>query len=185
MNQFTRIDPLTDEESRYAAEHYALIHRFLNKKRLPEEDFFDVVVFGYLRAVKRYLEEEKLRKWDFSTIAWRAMRSSVSEYLTAQKRPCRNAVICSLDRSSPEEPTFSLYEVIPNDDKPFSEELEEKLWETEMLSRLTREQRKLFFLWDSGFNDLQIARKLNWTLGRVKGETARMRTLFGDELELA
>lgn len=45
--------PLTEAESKFAAEHHATIYEYLNKARLPENDFYDIVVFGYLRAVRK------------------------------------------------------------------------------------------------------------------------------------
>ena len=38
--------PLTRMESEFAAEHHALIYTFLQALDLPEEDFYDVAVFG-------------------------------------------------------------------------------------------------------------------------------------------
>lgn len=47
--------PLTEAESEFAAEHHSVIYGYLRKAGLPEDDFYDVVVFGYLRAVRKYL----------------------------------------------------------------------------------------------------------------------------------
>lgn len=44
---------------------------------MDADHYYDVAVFGYLRAVERYLTEPKLRHYQFSTVAWRAMRQSV------------------------------------------------------------------------------------------------------------
>lgn len=61
--------PLTEAESKFAAEHHATIYEYLNKARLPENDFYDIVVFGYLRAVRKYLARPELQQYKFSTIA--------------------------------------------------------------------------------------------------------------------
>ena len=47
--------PLTEAEAEFAAEHHSVIYGYLRKAGLPEDDFYDVVVFGYLRAPPRYL----------------------------------------------------------------------------------------------------------------------------------
>lgn len=44
--------PLTTEESDFAAEHHDVILRYLRKARLPYDEFYDIAVFGYLRAVR-------------------------------------------------------------------------------------------------------------------------------------
>ena len=54
--------PLTEAEAEFAAEHYSIIHRYLRMAGLPENDFYDVVVFGYLRAVRKYLARPELQK---------------------------------------------------------------------------------------------------------------------------
>lgn len=63
--------PLTDEQRDYAAEHHALVYKFLKDNHLPMDEFYDVVIFGYLRAVRRYLTEPALRQYKFTTIAMR------------------------------------------------------------------------------------------------------------------
>lgn len=41
------IRPLTAEQRAFAARHHKLIYAFLNRRRLPESEYYDVVVFGY------------------------------------------------------------------------------------------------------------------------------------------
>ena len=53
--------PLTEAESEFAAEHHSVIYGYLRKAGLPEDDFYDVVVFGYLRAVRKYLARPELQ----------------------------------------------------------------------------------------------------------------------------
>ena len=91
---------LTNEERLYAAIHHNLVFRFLRKNRLSKDEYYDVVILAYLKAVKRYWTEEDLRKYRFSTIAWGAMRSSVGNYRKTRNqylyghrdRPGRTAV---------------------------------------------------------------------------------------------
>ena len=46
--------PLTEAEAEFAAEHHSVIYGYLRKAGLPEDDFYDVVVFGYLRAANTW-----------------------------------------------------------------------------------------------------------------------------------
>ena len=48
---------LTDEQRQFAAENHNLIYKYLWDRRLEIDDYYDIAVFGYLRAVKRYLTE--------------------------------------------------------------------------------------------------------------------------------
>lgn len=51
--------PLNKEQQAFAADHHGLVYKFLNENRLPEDEFYDVIIFGYLRAVYRYFNEPK------------------------------------------------------------------------------------------------------------------------------
>lgn len=44
--------PLTKEQQEFAAEHHGLVYKFLNDNHLPEDEFYDVVIFPYLKAVR-------------------------------------------------------------------------------------------------------------------------------------
>ena len=82
---------MTDTERLFAEERHALIHKFLNTNGLPEDEFYDVVAFGYLRAVRRYHREKKLQKYSFNTIAWQAMRTETGNKRKADR--IRDALI--------------------------------------------------------------------------------------------
>lgn len=51
MNENT---PMTPAQQLFAEEHHNLVYAFLNEKKLPEDEYYDVVVFGYLQAVMDY-----------------------------------------------------------------------------------------------------------------------------------
>ena len=91
------IKPLTREQQRFAEENHDLVYGFLNAKNLPESLFYDVVIFGYLRAAQEYCEVPSLHRYKFSTLAWKRMRSSLSNYYKYLSRPKRCAVTVSLD----------------------------------------------------------------------------------------
>ena len=44
--------PLTAEEQHLAAENHDLVFAFLKEKELPIDVYYDVVIFGYLKAVQ-------------------------------------------------------------------------------------------------------------------------------------
>lgn len=39
--------PLTKEQQEFAAEHHGLVYKFLNDNHLPDDEFYDVVIFPY------------------------------------------------------------------------------------------------------------------------------------------
>ena len=78
--------PLTGEQRQFAADNHDLIFSFLQEQKLDIDCCYDIAVFGYLRAVERYLTEPRLRRYQFSTVAWRAMRQSVVSFYRSETR---------------------------------------------------------------------------------------------------
>ena len=88
--------PLTKEQQEFAAEHHGLVYRFLNDNHLPEDEFYDVVIFPYLKAVRDYCDNTSAQEYSFSTIAIRQMRFRLYDYFRSQERHKRNAEILSI-----------------------------------------------------------------------------------------
>ena len=68
------LKPFTKEEQQFAEDNHGIIYTFLNEKQLSEDDYYDVVVFGYLRAVQEYFDNKRICKYKFSTLAWKRMQ---------------------------------------------------------------------------------------------------------------
>ncbi len=80
---------MNDEQRKLAAENHSLVYAFLEENKLPESQFYDVVIFGYLCAVQEYCENPKLRNYKFGTVAWKRMRRELynhNKYLASQKK---------------------------------------------------------------------------------------------------
>ena len=91
--------PLTKEQQEFAAEHHGLVYKFLNDNHLSEDEFYDVVIFPYLTAVRDYCNSSSAQKYSFSTIAMRQMKFRLCDYFRAQERHKRNAEILSIHLS--------------------------------------------------------------------------------------
>ena len=80
--------PMTREEREFAEQNHGLVIDYLRCKRLPMDDFYDVVVFGYLSAVQQYFRNPPAGV-AFKAMAFRAMKDSIlrdGEYHTRAKR---------------------------------------------------------------------------------------------------
>lgn len=55
--------PLTKEQQEFAAEHHGLVYKFLNDNHLPDDEFYDVVIFPYLKAVQDYFSDESAQRY--------------------------------------------------------------------------------------------------------------------------
>ena len=78
--------PLTDAEREFAAAHHYLIAKYLRKRRLPIDDWYDIVAFRYCRSVKRWFAIPALHKHSFEIIAFYAMRSAIGHEYEKRKR---------------------------------------------------------------------------------------------------
>lgn len=96
MKQQNANATLTDRESAFAAEHHNLIYRYLREKKLSEDEYYDVVVFGYLNGVKKHFRRKDLRRYPFTVLAWRAMDACFANNTRAKLRLKRKGVVLSL-----------------------------------------------------------------------------------------
>lgn len=80
------LTPLTAEEQQFAAEHHGILYKYLYSQKLPAEDWYDVLVFPYLRSVKKWFANPRLQKYSFSTIAFKTMWSEVGNERQKQSR---------------------------------------------------------------------------------------------------
>ena len=73
---------LTERQVRLAEEHYGELSRFLSAHNLSEDKFYDVVVFGFLDAVREYDErgDEAFRR-----VAEHHMKNSLRMHFEEQK----------------------------------------------------------------------------------------------------
>ena len=81
--------PLNDTQRIFAEKNHNLVYKFLHEKNLPASEYYDIVIFGYLRAVQRYLTDPNLAGYSFSTVAWRAMEGEVVNTHRTDKRRFR------------------------------------------------------------------------------------------------
>ena len=86
-------NPFSNEERKFAEEHHGIVYHYLNTRKLSEDDWYDIVVFGYLHAVRIWFSRSDLHKFSFTTIACNYMRSAVNH----EYRKRSNYKIVSLD----------------------------------------------------------------------------------------
>lgn len=66
-----KLHELTQLQKKFAEENLETVFHFLSHKGLPVEDYYDIVIFGYLQAVQEYDEDPALARLQFSTVAWK------------------------------------------------------------------------------------------------------------------
>ena len=63
---------LTEEKSAFAAENHRLVYSFLKERGLPEDEYYDTVIFAFLDCVIKDTDG------DFKTRAYAAMDKAVA-----------------------------------------------------------------------------------------------------------
>lgn len=94
-----------------ARQNIQTITRFLSHHRLSD-DWYDVVVFRYLLTVQNWMERPELHRYAFSTIAWRAMSSAVSNERRKRQRRIQTV---SLDAPVPDTDGVTIGDTITAD----------------------------------------------------------------------
>lgn len=80
--------PITQEEREFAEQKHNLVIDYLRRKRLPMDDYYDIVIFGYLSAVQQHFRNPPVGV-EFRMMAFRAMKDAVlreGEYNARAKR---------------------------------------------------------------------------------------------------
>lgn len=85
------MEPLTAEEKAFSAdlENYDQFFKYMKINKLDQEEWYDILILHYLRAVKKYLNIPHLQKYDFGAVLFRTLDSARSNYckaMTTQKR---------------------------------------------------------------------------------------------------
>lgn len=86
---------LNKEQMIFAEKNHNIIHTFLKDKGLKEDEFYDIVVFSFLKAVQSYLTKPSQR--EFKDIAYIKMSEAVIGYLATVKRSRSNIEFVNID----------------------------------------------------------------------------------------
>lgn len=139
---------LTAEESAYAEAHHGMVYSYLSKNKLPFDEFYDIAVFGYLRAVRKYLARPELKeRYEFSTIAYWDMHCDIRHSREYWLRAKRNRETCPFDEERhTDDPRDTVSGAVDN-----------VIDFEQVVRRLTPTQRCIASLRADGYRDREIA----------------------------
>ena len=85
------MEPLTAEEKAFSAdlENYDQFFKYMKINKLDQEEWYDILILHYLRAVKKYLNIPHLQQYEFGAVLFKTLDSARSNYckaMTTQKR---------------------------------------------------------------------------------------------------
>lgn len=149
------LQPLTEQEKKFAEENHNLVYDFLHKRNYNVEDFYSIVIFGYLKAVQMYQRRKSLQeKCGFSVIAFQYMHAEIQMHFRAvdsQKRKPTESII-SLDDGNEE--GDNLYNVAVGES--FESDVMEKELIKELMENLSEDQRKIAKLKMDGYSNKEV-----------------------------
>ena len=95
------MEPLTAEEKAFSAdlENNNQFFKYMKMNKLDQEEWYDILILHYLRAVKKYLNIPHLQQYEFGAILFKTLDSARSNYckaMTIQKRMPEGGLV-SLD----------------------------------------------------------------------------------------
>lgn len=167
--------PLTSEQKIFATQNHDLVYKFLNENRLPIDEFYDVVIFGYLRAVKRFFNEKGLHCYQFATIAWNCMKVDLINHSKVQSRQKNSAETISLHAEIDD--NLSLEEAIIVSDS-IMQQLEVELLLHDLAKHVSKQQMEIVRLKSSGYNLRDIATRQNTSTKRIRSLLEEVRCVL-------
>lgn len=160
---------MTEREKRFAEGNIMLLYKFMNSQCWSFDEYYDVVLFGYLKAVVKYCRLEKLKKYAFSTIAYRDMKCACYHHL--QKRQKREEIqLFSLERLKEEGMDWVDYECL----NAKGQERKMNVVISDIWQELGVVQKKIIMLIRDGYNICEIARILRLTESKVYWEREKI-----------
>lgn len=85
-----RLKTFTEEEKRLAEKNHDLVYQFLKSHNYNMEDYYNIVVFGYLKGIQKYCRYVgNNTENNLAGICWNCMRSEMKSHFkteTAKKR---------------------------------------------------------------------------------------------------
>lgn len=127
-----KVSILSERQKLFAEEHHNVIEDFLRLQKLPVDEFYDVVVFRFLNAVKQYDECDDLKQYEFAVVANRQMSLAVDNHFEKERIRKKGYQILSLDY------------VLPNSNLTYGDIVADKTVDIcrEVCEKLSRTPRK-------------------------------------------
>jgi RNA polymerase sigma-70 factor (ECF subfamily) len=151
---------LTAEQSAFASENHHVLMNYLKSKRLKADEYYDILVFGYLEAVCTYLERPDLRgQYTFEAIARQTMNFDLIDYYRSKYRK-KNSHKYNVSLNSAV--SYGEYDISPEETIAASvdvaNEAETKFLWDEISAKLPRRQLNIIRMRVEGYNDREIAK---------------------------
>lgn len=161
-----------------------MVLSYLHGKHLNLAEYYDIVIFGYLKAVQEYTTKMECRV-SFQIMAHRKMKDALIKHWQYLDRPMRRGISYSLDAEM-----VSLNGV----GVPFHQYLENPKADTcltvislcnchELLMKMTMEEQKLLKMKYEGYSEIEIAKKCGKKKKEVREYLSKIADLIKKHLQ--
>lgn len=150
-----KLEKLTESEKKFAEENHNLVYGFLRRYKYSIEEYYNVVIFAYLKAVQIYHRRKDLQnKCDFPFISWQYMMSEVGNHCRMKNAQKRTATYGTVSFDSDNEEMENFYNCVGG--KSAEDDVMEKMLLSDIMKNLTVVQRKIAELKIDGYNNKEI-----------------------------
>lgn len=171
---YPKLEPLNDEERKFVEENHNLIYSFLRKYGFSEEEYYGIAAFGFIEAVKRYDPS----RGAFSNFAYICMLNKVR--MEMRKVRSRNKGIETISLNI-EWKKLSMEDLLPAPDTVESIYLHNEY--VERIEKLPEKLRTVVILLASGYNQIEIAKRMGYTQAHISRLVARaLKGIKGEEV---
>ncbi len=170
-------EKLTEIEKQFAEKNHNLIYGFLHKRGYSIEEYYQIAVFGFVKAVEVYHRKPDVaEKYDFSYIAWQYMRAEIKDHVKTEnnrKHKPEESVV-SLDAKA--DNRESLYNAIGG--KSVETDMIERQAVLGLLKNMTELQQKISVYKMNGFNNREICIMLKVSESSFYAEMKRIKSIL-------
>lgn len=90
--KYHHLRELTPVEAKIAEENHDLVFKFLNYKHLNHGEWYDVVIFHYLRQIQRYVTDPNLQKYDLRNLLFSVMDKGMKREMSKGSVSVENVI---------------------------------------------------------------------------------------------
>lgn len=169
-----RLEKLTESEKKFAEENHNLVYGFLHRYKYSIGEYYNVVVFAYLKSVQVYHRRKDLQnKCDFPFISWQYMRSAIGNHFRIKNTQKRTATYGTVSFDSDNDDMENFYNCIGG--KSAEDDVMEKMLIENIMENLTELQRKIAELRIKGYNNKETYLMLQISSSTYYKERQRIR----------
>lgn len=150
-----KLEKLTVEEMKLSEENHNLVYAYLNTYGYSIEEYYCVVIFGYLKGIQVYCRRKELQKrYDLPFICWQYMRAELGNNFKTENRKKRKPLgnILSLDADEATEESF--YNCVGG--KSAEDEVMDVQTVLELLEKFSEVQKKIVEMKMEGYGNKEI-----------------------------